>query len=39
MRDGGEVGWKFAFTLIQADSRGNWEVLPHSQEGKWCDSN
>lgn len=38
MRDGYE-GWESMITLIQADSRGNWEPLPSSQEGKCYDSN
>ena len=38
MRDGYE-GWESMIALIQADSRGNWEPLPSSQEGKCYESN
>lgn len=32
-------GWEPVITLIQADSRGNWEPLPRPQEGRCYDSN
>lgn len=34
----GREGWKPEINLIQADSRGNWEALPSSWDGK-CQDN